>query len=510
MQKYQTKAVIFLLLFALFAMPLQIRAQAPGERFSVTASCGNLEGSITVQSSNASVISYDNWCNRGETVSAIAQAGSVGTASVYFITVDVTDVSNPSNPVPGSAGVNIGGGSVSVVNPTPQAPSNGGGSGTSGGNSSTPQTPQVTQPQTPQETQSSNANLSSLTISKGALSPAFAADKTSYTVTLEKTDTTITVSATAEDSNATITGTGEITLKPGDNEITISVTAEDGTVKKYVIKAMVDESPDVFVKYNGKQLGVVKNVDNAVIPDTFEKTMVSLEGKNVEAWHSNRSNLTIIYMIDENNEKNFYLYDEATKTISSIYRPIALLGRNVAVIDVPAELQKRAGMTFGEVEADGLKLMGWTFDDPAFENYVLLYLMDEKGKMQYYLYEKSENTLQLYSQQAPITQAAHDQLLSDLETRMILLIALAITNVVTLLILLIAVVKKRRPKANPKPKRKQNEKTEAEKAAAETESDVEPFDAWKYENDQDKHTIHMKPYEQEQHLFEPHEDNMDE
>lgn len=506
MRKYLTRVVLSLVLVCSLLIPIETIAEAPGERFTVTASCGNLEGSVTVRSSNATIISADNWCDRGRTVSATAQAGSVGTASVYFVTVDVIDVSDPGNPVQGSSGVNLGGKSITVSNPTSQRPTTGGNSGGStGGGQGSYQQPQVTQPQT--EPKSDNADLSSLTISKGTLTPEFSAEKTNYSVSLEKDDTNITIAATAEDSKATISGTGDITLKPGDNEITVSVTAEDGTVKKYVIKAMVDESPDVFVNYNGKNLGVVKNVDNAVIPASFEKTMISLEGKNVEAWHSNLVNLTIIYMIDDNNEKNFYLYDEATKMISSVYKPIALLGRNVAIIDIPTELQKRISMNYGEYDVDTIKLMGWTFEDPAFENYVLLYLMDEKGKMQYYLYEKSENTLQLYSQQAPITQTEHDQLINDLESRMIVVLALAATNVVTLLVLLIVVFKKRKPKKQAKRKKQAQKEPELKEPMEET---VEPFDAWKYETEQEKHTIHMKPYEQEQHLFEKRDDIMDE
>lgn len=518
MRKYLTRVVLSLALLCSLLMPVYTFAEAPGARFTATASCGNLEGSVTAESSNATIISADNWCDRGKTLSATAQAGSVGTASVYFVTVDVTDVSDPNKPKPVNRGVNLGGKSVQVTNPSTQRPTTGGnsgnsgstGNGNSGGNQGTYQPPQVTSQEDPVETKSDNANLSSLTISKGTLSPEFTPDKTNYSVSLEKEETSVRVEAKAEDDKASVKGTGDITLEPGDNEIVISVTAEDGTVKKYVIKAMVDESPDVFVDYNGKKLGVVKNLDNAVIPNTFEKTMISLEGKNVEAWHSNLLNLTIIYMIDENNEKNFYLYDESTKMISSIYKPIALLGRNVAVIDIPSELQTRAGMKYGEVEVDNIKLMGWTFDEPAFANYVLLYLMDDKGKMQYYLYEKSENTLQLYSQQAAVTQAQYEQVSNDLQSRMIMIMALAAINVVTLLILLVVVFKQRKLKKLMKRKVKVIKEPEVSQPSSTPEEDDVPFDAWKYEAEQEKHTIHMNPYKEEQHLFEKHDDILDE
>lgn len=494
--------VVSIGLFLLTTLTIKAVSVAPGKTFTATATCGNIEGSVKVTASNATVISGDNWCDRGKTLTATAKAGSAGTATISFITVDATDVVAMKD----ASGVTLGKTSVSVVKPsTPSNNSGGSGNSTPSTNTPTYETP-ITNTQEPEETKSSDADLKDLSISKGTLSPEFSSDKTNYTVVLEKDVTSLTVTANAKDENATVSGTGEIALKPGNNEITITVTAEDETVKKYVIKAMVDESPDVFVEYNGKRLGVVKNTDSVQMPATFEKTMVSLEGKNVEAWHSNLSNLTIIYMIDDSDDKNFYLYDDTSKMITSLYKPIALLGRNVAIIDIPKELQTRVGMSFGEVEVDSLKFNGWTFQDPSFENYVLLYLMDDKGKMHYYLYEKSENTLQLYSNQASVTQAAYDKLNEDMKLRMIVLIALAATNVLTLLLLLIVSLRKRKkhkvriePAVHYEPL---NDKQEED-----MEAEVEPFDSWKYESmPEETQTIHMKPYDDEQHLFDENDD----
>ncbi len=501
-------------LFLFTALTTKAVSVAPGDTFTATAACGNIEGSVNVSASNASLISNDNWCDRGKTLTATAKAGGVGTAAVTFMTGDATDVAEMKD----ASGVTLGSTTVNVVAPVSPPDNSGGNTGNgnqSGSGDNTPsyntptyETPDINQ-ETPEEPKSSNADLKSLSISKGTLSPEFSSDKTNYTVVLEKDVTSLTVQAVAQDETATVSGTGEISLKPGNNEITISVTAEDGTVKKYMIKAMVDESPDVFIQYNGKKLGVVKNTGDVQIPDTFEKTMVSLEGKNVEAWHSNLSNLTIIYMIDDKNEKNFYLYDESSKMITSLYKPIALLGRQVAIIDIPKELQTRAGMLFGEVEVDSLKFSGWKFQDKAFENYVLLYLMDDKGKMHYYLYEKSENTLQLYSDQAAVKQTDYDQLNEDMKLRMIVLIVLAGTNVLTLvLLLLVLILKKKKRKAVIEPISKKPKKARETKHEEKLDEEIEPFDSWKYEPMNTEHTLHMKPYDDEQHLFDENEDEL--
>lgn len=456
MQLKKIKGLLCACLLLPLLEPIHVLATAPGESFTVSVSCGNMEGSVTAQASNATITDAANWCERGRTVSATATAGGAGTASITFVAVDLIDTSTMTQVANGTS---IGGDSVNVVAPTPSGGSGGGssGGGSSGGGSSSggsgsgggeTQTP--TTPQTPAEKKSSDANLSALNVSTGTLAPEFSADITDYKVTLPKDATSIRVDASASDSKASVSGTGEHTLEPGDNEIKVSVSAEDGTVKNYIIVVSVDETPDVFVTYNEKKLGIVKNLSDVTPPDTFEETTVTFEGKEVHAWKSNLRNLTLLYMIDEANEKNFYIYDTEKGVITSIYKPMALLGRNIAIIDIPIELQKRTGMVFGEVEVDTQKLQGWTFEDESFANYILLYVMDEQGKTQYYLYEKSENTLQLYSGQAALTQISYEQMLQDHEDalmqRMYMIIALLITNVVTILLLLISILKKKKKK----------------------------------------------------------------
>ena len=69
------------------------------------------------------------------------------------------------------------------------------------------------------------------------LDQAFDADTTSYTVTLPEGSSKVTVEATAQSSNATITGDGEHNV-PGTIQIT--VTAEDGSTKVYTVTVTVE------------------------------------------------------------------------------------------------------------------------------------------------------------------------------------------------------------------------------------------------------------------------------
>ncbi|MBS4174270.1 InlB B-repeat-containing protein [Bacillus sp. FJAT-49736] len=86
--------------------------------------------------------------------------------------------------------------------------------------------------------QSSDATLSKLELSNNAtISPAFDAEKANYTANVGYSTTSLTVTPTKSNTNATITVNGKLSdttvdLQVGENIITIMVTAQDGIVSK--------------------------------------------------------------------------------------------------------------------------------------------------------------------------------------------------------------------------------------------------------------------------------------
>ena len=85
---------------------------------------------------------------------------------------------------------------------------------------------------------SSNADLSSLSVTGGTLSPSFQASVTSYTMSTD--NSSITVSATAQEG--TVTGVGTINLNYGANTVKVEVTAPAGNKKIYTITVTRNDS----------------------------------------------------------------------------------------------------------------------------------------------------------------------------------------------------------------------------------------------------------------------------
>ncbi|MEF3305186.1 S-layer homology domain-containing protein [Paenibacillus sp. GYB003] len=83
---------------------------------------------------------------------------------------------------------------------------------------------------------SKNANLKSLQVTEASL--GFTADNLAYTVSVGNSVSSVTVTAAAEDAQATVTINGEavasktVALNEGSNSVSIEVTAPDGVTKK--------------------------------------------------------------------------------------------------------------------------------------------------------------------------------------------------------------------------------------------------------------------------------------
>ena len=404
-----------LILCGVLCNPLLLKAAVkPGGSFTASASCGVYEGAVSVSANNATITSAGNWCNRGESVSASAVAGSAGTASVTFTVVDATDLSDEANPkLVGN--VNIGGTSVNVETPVvEQKPTTTPSTSDTNKNQSNQQSNQQTTnqqieskpAQEPEEdTRSKDASLKSLSITGYELSPKFSASTTSYKVDLPAETTSIEVKASVNDSKASVTGTGNIKVQAGENEINVVVTSEYGTKQTYTIKAYVDEKPLIYTNYNEQKLGVVRNINGVEVPEGFKKTSVKLEGKEIVAWKNEKLNKTIVYLSDEKESRSFYLFADGKVKTKITYKE--LLGRKFFLVDIPKDKQNMEGMVYGEVTVDKTKLKGWTFRDKTFENFLLIYVMGMDGEMHYYQYEKTENILQLYSGAASVTQETY-------------------------------------------------------------------------------------------------------
>ena len=370
-----------------FSVSKSASSVAPGGTFTVSVSVSG-EGRFNFSASNGTVSSSSQWIAGSGSVSV--KAGSSGTVTVSVTASDVS-ANDGETVISGTHSVSV----------TINAPASGGNttnSNNSNSGSTTNNTDTTTQQteEKKEETKKSNVNtLASLTVSAGELSPAFDGNNTNYEVNVDAKVTSITIDAKATDAKASVSGTGEHALQVGANTLQVVCKAENGSTKTYTITVNVDETPQFYLKLNKQKLGVVRNVKDLGIPESFEATTIKIEENEVTAYHSNNMNKTILYLVNEKGEKNFYLYDEK-EGVTSIFIPVTVLGRNVYIIDVKKDDVKVDHTKFNKIQIDNNTFEGWTFTDD--KNYSLIMVMNQKGEKVIYQYEATENTLQLYHQ----------------------------------------------------------------------------------------------------------------
>ncbi len=200
-----------------------------------------------------------------KSASVLSATFSAPTAGTYTITLTGTVAS--SEDVTNNKVNNISK-SITITVEAPvvdnQEPPAGGNEGEETGNESggetTPQVPVETPTPAPQpepEPKSTNNYLSSLTVSKGKLTPAFNRATVEYTLEFPedfdyKSFETLTVSAKAEHNKAKVGGAGDITVKEGENVVEIDVMPEAGnpvrTYKITFVKPEIIEQSDLRLK----------------------------------------------------------------------------------------------------------------------------------------------------------------------------------------------------------------------------------------------------------------------
>jgi hypothetical protein len=106
---------------------------------------------------------------------------------------------------------------------------------------------------------SNNANLTSLTVSQGELTPSFSPTIENYSVDVEYNIETISITGTAAHSKATVSGNvTDSPIEVGENEFTITVTAEDSSTKDYFVKVVRAEGTSI-TNYQAENIKIYPN-----------------------------------------------------------------------------------------------------------------------------------------------------------------------------------------------------------------------------------------------------------
>ncbi len=154
-------------------------------------------------------------------------------------------------------------------------------------------------------TKSNDADLASLRLGAGSLSPAFSPNITEYSATIPYSAKECKVYVSANDSAAKIDVEGSATMKVGTNKRVVIVTAPNGTVKKYTITIVrksengedsIDPITPYDVNIDGKKYVVLSNLTDVEIPIGFSIDDATYLGNPAQIATDNKGEYKLYYL----------------------------------------------------------------------------------------------------------------------------------------------------------------------------------------------------------------------
>lgn len=248
---------------------------------------------------------------------------------------------------------------------------------------------------------SNNANLKSLSLSTGTLSPAFSASKTSYTATVANSVTNVKVYATAQDSGAKVAISGESALKVGKNTRTVTVTAPSGAQKTYTItitrsEEEVDSEPEVDpheVSLNGISYTVLSDISDITLPKGFSASEAEYNGTTVSVAKDGDSNYILYYLKSaEGTTAEPYIFNETANTFERL-KYVALGDKIYFLSEIPDDFIAPVGYYETSVKIGDFDVKALASSNSDYIDFYYVYCFYDGG-YRMYCYDSKENVLQ--------------------------------------------------------------------------------------------------------------------
>lgn len=268
-----------------------------GDSFTVTvnvnsAAAWNIHVSANGPVSGCSINQADATADAMDTnksFSATCTATGTGTI-IITLNGDVTSVSD------GNA-VNVSGSRSVMVSqrpaPTPTPPNNNNNNNTNNSNNNT-------------DTRSKNNNIKELSVDGYKLVKV---DANNYTLSVPNDVTNINVKASAEDSKAKVTGTGNHNINVGKNNIEVIVTAENGAQNRINIKVTrkdgyyLEDLESVLKNNKADDINIIIKSDAKITIQDFEKIKSSRKTVKFNYYNDDKK-LVYSWIVDGSKLKN--------------------------------------------------------------------------------------------------------------------------------------------------------------------------------------------------------------
>ncbi len=299
---------------------------------------------------------------------------------------------------------------------------------------------------------STNANLASLRVGAGTLSPKFSPNVTEYTVNTKSTDTKCLIYATVADPNASFIVNGSADLKVGTNTRVIVVTAPSGAQKSYTLtiirpetdentSSTTDEPTPLDVVIDGNSYVVLKDISAVELPVGFNVTKRLYNNEEISVAIDAKQNFELFYLKAAGSEEIApYTYD-TEKNLFTRVQIITQGSNSYIVAQIPDDMTLPKNYFLQNVKIQDMSVNAYLLNETKLKDMYYIYCYFG-GEYSMYRYDSKENVLQRYPELVPFSKDSEpaDTDSNAILSRFTALSTTAKTIVVCLLIAAIGVV----------------------------------------------------------------------
>ena len=236
---------------------------------------------------------------------------------------------------------------------------------------------------------SKDNNLKSLGVEGFEITPEFSKDVLEYSVVVPEDTKEIVIKASANDSRASVNGTGTKEVKQGTNAFDIVVRAENGSEKTYKLSVEVKDSNPIIVKVDNKELTVVKIKEYLEKPNAYEETTVKISEYEIPAFYSEITDFTLVGLKGDDGKIALYIYKDGkyTKYDELVFDTITIYPKDAK--------EGPKGYTKTTISIKGVNYDAYKLSKGS--RFAVIYGLNiENGEEGFFLYDKKDNTLIKY------------------------------------------------------------------------------------------------------------------
>lgn len=412
MKQFLKRGLAILTAFILCLQFGKIDAQAANVVIALSASTvsvgNNVTATISVSGSdisaytiyvsyNSSVLQYNSASGsaivNGGGGTVTASGTSAGSFSISFTTIangsgSITTSGSDVYDINGNAiSISHAGATVTVATASNNGDTNNGNATTEAG-----ETTETTE----DDGRSADCDLASLQVSPGTLTPAFSADRTTYSLQVDEDVTSVVVSASAADGNATTSVSGANSIQKGKNTVRVTVTAENGAVKVYTINVQAGEDVgDPVATIDGKEYSFVMNEDGLEAPEGFTAGTTTYKDWDVLSYESPNKKITVVCLKDEDGENHWFIMD-AEKDVFTPYQEYSSQYNRYIITAVPDGVAIPDGFKETTLKIGDNSVVAYQSDDIADKDLYLVYAINVEGEEGFYEYDAKEQAFLRY------------------------------------------------------------------------------------------------------------------